>query len=127
MKKIAFITKNKVLAQSLASLIKNNLDLPFEPFVLQNFEQALIDVGILEIEVAVIEMLAETANETGTTLSLCTQLYESYPKCQILILVPQNNEQSREMAMQAVKAKVVDDYVFLDTSLDYLFAKLLAL
>ena len=127
MKRIGFITKNKVLAQSLASLIKNNLDLPFEPYVLQNFEQAIIDVGILEIDVAVIEILAETANETGSTLSLCTQLYNTNPNCQILILVPQNNEQSREMAMQAVKAKIVDDYVFLDTSLDYLFAKLLAL
>ena len=127
MKRIGFISKNRVLAQSLATLIKNNLDLPFEPHVLQNIEQAVMDVGILKIDVAVIEMIAEASGKTGNILLLCTELRQTAPDCQILLLVPQENVLNCEMAIKAVNTGVVDDYVFLDTSLDYLFAKLLAL
>ena len=127
MKKIGFITKNKVLAQSLASFIKNNPELPFEPLVLLNIKQAAMDAEILRIDVAVVEMTAGNKVEAETILSLCEQLRKMDAKCQILLLVPQDNKEGRNMAMKAVNAKTVDDYVFLDTSLDYLFAKLLAL
>jgi len=120
MKKIGFITRNKVLAQSLSSLIKNNLDLPFEPYVLLNFEQATIDVGILKIDIAIIEMIEEA-------LSLCEELRKTDPECRILLLVPQDNKELCDLAMKAVRVKSIDDYVFLDTSLDYLLAKLLTL
>ena len=127
MKKIGIITKNKVLAQSLAFLIKNNPDLPFEPFVLLNLKQAAMDAEILKIDIAVVEMVAGTTKETEMILSLCTDLRRTGPGCQILLLVPQDNKEGRDMAMKAINAKVVDDYVFFDTSLDYLLAKLLAL
>ena len=125
MKKIGFITKNKVFAQSLAALIKSNPDLPFEPFAFHNLRQAAMDVEILNIDVAVVEMIAGTTKETRMILSLCEELRQAAPGCQILLLVPQDNKEGRDMAMTAVNSKTVDDYVFLDTSLDYLFAKLL--
>ena len=127
MKKVGFITKNKVLAQSLALLIKGDLDLPFEPYVLLSHEQAVIDAEIFEIDVAVIEMIAEPPAEAESILSLCIELRKTNPDCQILLLVPQDSIYGRDIAMKAVNNKTVDDYVFLDTSLDYLLAKLLAL
>jgi len=125
-KKIGFITKNKVLAQSLALLIKSNLDLPFEPYVLLSIEQAAVDAEIFGIDVAVIEMIEEASVESGVILSLCKQLRTMDPGCQILLLVPQDSKNNREIAMKAVNTNIVDDYVFLDASLDYLLAKLLA-
>ena len=127
MKKIGFITKNKVLAQSLASLIKSNRDLPLEPYVMLNLEQAAIDAEVFEIDVAVVEMVEEAAAETGTVISLCNELRKTSPDCQILLLVPQDVKRIRDEAMKAVNTRAVDDYVFQDTSLDYLLAKLLAL
>ena len=127
MKKIGFITKNRVLAQSLATLIKNNPDLPFEPYTFHNLEQAAIDAEIFQIDAAVIEMTTETSEETGATSKLCTNLRKTSPDCQILLLVPQDSKSNRDEAMKAVNTKAVDDFVFLDTSLDYLLAKLLAL
>jgi len=126
-KRIGFITKNRVLAQSLASLIKNNLDLPFEPYVFQSFEQAAIDAEVLDIDVAVVETVTEDQVESGAVLSLCGDLRKTSPNCQILLLVHQENKYSRDEAMKAIKAKSADDYVFLDTSLDYLLTKLLTL
>jgi len=126
-KRIGFITKNRVLAQSLASLIKNNLDLPFEPYVFQNFEQAAIDAEVFNIDVAVIETVADDHVESGAALLLCGNIRKTSPNCQILLLVHQENKYSRDEAMKAINAKSADDYVFLDTSLDYLLAKLLVL
>jgi len=127
MKRIGFISKNKVFAQSLASSIKNNLDLIFVPYVLQNIEQAVLDIGILEIDIAVVEMISEVPKKQNNILSLCSELKQTVPDCKILILVPQENESCCDIAIKAVSTKVIDDYVYLDTSLDYLFAKLLAL
>ena len=127
MKRIGFITKNKVLAQSLATLIKSNQDLPFEPYVFHNFEQAAIDAQIFEIDVAVVGTVAEDSEASGAVMSLCSDLRQTSPDCQILLLVEQESRHSRDEAMKAVSTKTVDDYVFQDTSLDYLLAKLLAL
>ena len=127
MKKIGFITKNKILAQSLASLIKSNRDLPLEPYVIINLEQAAIDVEVFKIDIAVIEMGEEATEEAGTIISLCNELRKTSPGCLILLLVPQDIKRSRDEALKAVKTKTVDDYLFLDTSLDYLLAKLLAM
>ena len=127
MKKIGFITKNKVLAQSLESLIKSNRNLPLEPYVMLNLEQAAIDAEVFEIDVAVIEMVEEATVESGIVISLCNELRKTCPDCQILLLVPQDIKRSRDEAMKAVNTRAVDDYVFQDTSLDYLLAKLLAL
>ena len=127
MKRIGFITKNRVLAQSLATLIKNNLDLPFEPYVFQKFEQAAIDVEVFEIDVAVVETIAEDPEGSGAITSLCSELRKTSPNCQILLLVNQENRNSRDEAMKAINEKSADDYIFLDTSLDYLMAKLLTL
>ena len=126
MKKIGLITKNKVLAQSLSLLIKNNLDLPFEPYILLSPGQAAVDAEIFGIDIAVIEMNAEASEEAEVT-SLYKELRKTNPDRQILLLVPQDSKCSRDIAMTAVNSKAVDDYVFLDTSLDYLLAKLLAL
>ena len=126
MKKIGFITKNKIFAQSLTSLIKSNPDLPFEPFVLSNLHQAVMDTEILGINIAVVEIPAGMSNDPEKTFSLCMKLRQTAPRCQILLLVSQDNKEDCTMAMKAVNTKTADDYVFLDTSLDYLFAKLLA-
>jgi len=126
-KKIGFITKNKVLAQSLASLIKSNPDLLLEPYVLSNFAQSAIDVEVFGINAAVVDMTADGHEETGVVMTLCKELRETCPGCRILLLVPQDNKLSRDEAMKAVDEKVADDYLFLDTSLDYLIAKLLAI
>ena len=127
MQKIGFVTKNKVLAQSLTSIIKSNPSLPFEPFMLLNLRQAAMDAEILEIDVAVIEMIAGTSKETEKILKLCEELRQTVLDCRILLLVPQDNKEGRDTAMKAVNSRIVDDYVFFDSSLDYLLAKLLAL
>jgi hypothetical protein len=127
MKRIGFITKNKVLAQSLATQLKSNPDLGFVPYLLHDLNQALLDAEVFKIDIAVVEMIVGTPDDHETILPLCESLKQTVPRCRILLFVAQNDDASRKVAIKAMKRKIVDDFVFYDESLEYLVAKLLSL
>lgn len=126
MKKIGFITTNKVLAQSLAAAVKSNPKLGFDPFLLLNPHQASLDAEVLEIDVAVIDVIDGASKKAEPILSFCEKLRVTLPACRLLLLVSQDDKSGQKMAIDAMKSKVADDFVFYDTSLEYLFAKLAA-
>ncbi len=126
MKKIGLISTYKLLAQSLAEVIKNYPDLEFEPCLLINPRQVILDAEIQGI-VAIIDMDWSAGEEPKTVWYLCEMLRKKIPYGKLLLLVPQNNPSLQDMAMRIMKNKNADDYVFFDVSLDYLLAKLLAL
>lgn len=126
MKKIALITTNKILAQSLDAVMKSMPDLEFELILLLNSQQALLDAEILEIDVALIDMgLIDVMdnNIEETALSLCERLHNSLPNCHLLLIVPQDDKGKRILATEAKQKKIIEDFVFYDSSLKYLFAK----
>ena len=127
MKRIGFITRNRVLAQSLSAFIKNNPELPFEAVILQNISQAVLDAEVMKIDIAVVEMAAGTAKEAAAISSLCEALRNAVPNCRILILTPPDNQAGRDAAISATRLGCADDYIFFDSTIDYLFTKLLSL
>ncbi len=127
MKRIGFITRNRVLAQSLSAFIKNNPDLPFEAVILQNISQTVLDAEVMKIDIAVVEMTAGSAKETEAISSLCQALRNAVPHCRILILAPPDNPAGRDAAISATRLDCADDYIFFDSTIDYLFTKLLSL
>lgn len=124
MKKIAFITTNKILAQSLDLAIKSNSDVSFDFFLFLNPNQALLDAMIFEIDVALID--ATDSNIEKSEASFCEVLHKNLPNCHLLLLVSQDDNVSRQKASKAKKDKIIDDFVFYDASLKYLLAKLTA-
>lgn len=126
MKKIALITRNKILAESLAISIEAMADLNFEFFLFLNFQQALLDAEIFEIDIALIDVMCNDIKEKESSLSLCKKLNQSLANCHILLLVSQEDMINRKMAAEAKEEGVIDDFVFYDASLKYLLAKLAA-
>ncbi len=124
MKKLGIITSNKVLAQSLRSVICNTPDLHYEPHVLLNLKQAALDAEVLKLDLAVIDTAAEFSNDPAAVLSLCAQLRKLTPECLIFLLTPQSDKELCTIAIEGKKCRLADDFVFYDSSLDYLFTKL---
>ena len=118
MKKIGFVTTNRVLAQSLAAVINSRPDWEFDPYLLLDPQQAALDAKVLGIDAAVVDMAGE---------GNCEALRRAVPGCWLLLLVPQGDQAGREAALRAIDSKAADDFVFCDTSLDYLVAKLAAI
>lgn len=126
MKKIALITTNKILAQGLAGTVAILPELGFELFLLLDAHQALLDAKILKVDVAVVDVVDDSAQEKETAVAFCEKLHKALPACHLLLLVSQNDMPGRKMAIQAKKTQIIDDFVFYDTSLEYLLAKLAA-
>lgn len=124
MKRIGFITTNKVLAQGLAVAAASKPELGFEVFLLLYPRQAALDAEVLEIEVAVVDVLDGASSESEAILTLCRELRRTAGRCRVLLLVSQADKAGRMMVFNAMKSKLADDFVFYDTSLEYLFAKL---
>jgi len=120
-KKIGFITTNKVLAQSLAAAVKGRPDWENELHLLLNPHQAALDADVLQLDAAVIDVADGIPVEE--TEAFCRALRKTR-NCRLLLLVP---KAARRMAIRAVKNKAADDFVFYDTSLEYLFTKLAAI
>ena len=118
MKRIGFITTNKVLAQSLAAAVNSRPDRGIEFFLLLNPGQAALDAQVLRLEAALVDV-ADAAPEGN-----CETLRRAVPGCRLLLLVPGNE---RRYAIKAMRSKAADDFVFYDASLDYLLAKLAAI
>ena len=121
MKKIGFITTNKVLAQSLSATVRGRPDWGIEPYLLLNPRQAALDADILQLDAAVIDVADGIPIEE--TEAFCHSL-RTAAGCRLLLLVP---KAARRMAIRAVKSNAADDFVFYDTSLEYLLAKLTAI
>ena len=120
MKKIGFITTNKVFAQSLAAAIHSRPDWGIEPHLLLKPRQAVLEAEVLALDAVVIDAADAAPDET---MAFCRALRQS-AGCRLLLLVP---KKGRRMAIEAVKSQAADDFVFYDTSLEYLFAKLATL
>lgn len=118
------ISSNKILAQSLSVVAKSMPELSFELLLLLNSQQALLDAEIFEIDVALIDVTDCDVKEKETPVSFCKKLHKSLPSCRILFLVSQDDMKSREMATQAKKNQIIDDFLFHDSSVKYLFSKL---
>lgn len=131
MKKIAIIMTNKLLAQSLEAALKTMPNRNFEFYLLLDLNQALLDAEIFEINVALVDMALfegteQDKEENKRALIFCEELYKCITNCHILLLVSQFDIENRKIAIEAKKKKIVDDFVFYDVSLKYLFAKLTA-
>ena len=122
--RIGFITTNKVLAQSLSSALKDRAGSSFEPFLLLSPGQAELDTQVLQIDVALVDVMDRATGETA--LPLCKTIRESVPSCRILLLLSQRDKDCKSMVIAAVRENIADDFVFYDASLDYLIAKLSA-
>ena len=124
MKKVALITTNKILAQSLAVAMKTIPELNFDFYLFLNYQQAILDAQVFEINVALIDVTGCQGAERETPFKFLAGLHNSLPNCHLMLLVSQEDTKCRELAEQAKKNKLIEDFVFYDASLQYLMAKL---
>jgi len=125
-KTVAFITTRRVLGQSLARVIETRPELGLEPQLLLNMEQAALDAEVLKVDVAVIDQIDSSAEGLVAALRLCAQMRAAVPACRLILLLSQGDAVGREIAMESKRGGSIDDFVFQDTSVEYLLAKIVA-
>lgn len=127
MKKIGLITTNRVLAQSVLAALQQEQCAALELHLLLDTDQVAMDAAIQEIDVAVLDVTGGIYTDYDQLQACCVTLKDVVPGCRILLLVPQQDQISCDMAMRAIRQGMAEEFVFYDTSLRYFFAKLAAI
>ena len=125
MKRVLFISSNKMLGQGLSAAIQARTELDFLWAGQLNYPQAIVGVDIFRADVVTLDVADQADMEQA--MELCRSLRRDKQGVKILLLVRPEQAVVREVAVDAKNTGLVDDFVFCDSSLTYLLAKLEAL
>ena len=125
MKTVLFISSNKMLGQGLSAAIRSKPELDFLWAAQLNYPQAAVGVDIFHADVAILDIVDQTDMEQA--VRLCRSLRRNEHGVRILLLVRPERAVVRKVAVEAKNAGLADDFVFYDSSLTYLLAKLAAI
>lgn len=125
MKTVLFISSNKVLGQGLSVAIRAKRGFNFRWMARINYLQAAACVDIFHADVVILDIV-DQENMDGA-IEICQTFRQDEQNVKILLLVRLEQAAVRKVAVETKNNGLVDDFVFYDSSLTYLLAKLEAL
>ena len=123
MKTVLFISSNKMLGQGLSVAFQSKPELDFLWAAQLNYPQAVVGIDIFHADVVILDIADQADMEQA--VDICRSIRQN--EQDIKILVRQEQAVVRKVAVDAKNADLADDFVFYDSSLTYLLAKLAAL
>lgn len=124
MKSILFISANKILGQGLLEAILSKPELGFQWTAQLNYSQAIIGAEIFQTDVVILDVVDQTDMEYA--LKISEALRQCNGVIKILLLVRSEQDIVRRNSVNAKNKGLIDNFVFYDSSLAYLLAKLAA-
>ena len=124
MKTVLFISSNKMLGQGLSSAIQAKPELEVRWAGQLPYPQAIVGVEIYQADVMILDIVDQA--ELEQAVGICRSLRREEPGVKILLLVRPEQAAVRKVAVEAKNTALADDFVFYDSSLTYLLAKLAA-
>ena len=125
MKTVLFISSNKVLGQGLSAAIHAKPELDFLWAAQLHYPQAVVGVDIFHAAVVILDVVDQVDVELA--VEICRSIRQNEQNIKILLLVRPEQAVVRKVAVDTKNAGLADDFVFYDSSLTYLLAKLEAL
>ena len=125
MKTVLFISSNKMLGQGLSTVFQSKVELNFLCAFQLNAPQAIIGVDIFHADVVVLDVVDQVDMELA--VEICRSIRRNKHDIKIVLLVRPEQVIVRKVAVDIKNAGLADDFVFYDSSLTYLLAKLEAL
>ena len=98
-----------------------------QAFGVYEFSKAKNMALVRKPDIAVVEIPERYGNPGQDTLDVCKDIKEASPGCIIMLICPENDEKSVEACIEAKRHGKIEDYVFYDSTVDYLASKLEAL
>ena len=125
MKAVLFISSNKMLGQGLSAAIQSKPELDFLWAAQLNYPQAIVGVDIFHADVVILDVVDQV--DMDLAVEICRSIRRDEQDVKILLLVRPEQAVVRKVAVDTKNAGLADDFVFYDSSLTYLLAKLEAL
>lgn len=125
MKRVLFISSNKMLGQGLSAAFQSKSELDFLWSAQLNYPQAVVGIDIFHADVMILDVADQADVEQA--VEICRSIRNNKQNAKILLLVRPEQAIVRKVAVDAKNTGLADDFVFYDSSLTYLLAKLEAL
>lgn len=125
MKTVLFISSNKVLGQGLSAAIQAKPELDFLWAAQLNYPQAVVGIDIFHADVVILDIADQ--EDMGQSVKICQSIRQERQDIKILLLVRPEQSTVCSQVVETKNAGLIDDFVFYDSSLNYLLAKLEAL
>ena len=125
MKSVLFISSNKMLGQGLAAAIQAKAELDLLWIAQLNYPQAIVGADIFHADLVLLDIVDQADIEQA--VEICRGFRRDAQEVKILFLVRPEQALMRKVAVNTKNAGLIDDFVFYDSSLSYLLAKLEAL
>ena len=124
MKTVLFISSNKMLGQGLSAAFQSKPELDFLWAAQLNYPQAVVGIDIFHADVVILDIADQADMEQA--VGICRSIRRNEQDVKILLLVRPEQAVVRKIAVDTKNAGLADDFVFYDSSLTYLLAKLAA-
>lgn len=125
MKTVLFISSNKMLGQGLSVAIQSKPELDFLWVTQINYPYAIVGVNIFHADVVILDIIDH--EDMKQAVEICRSIRRDEQNVKILLLVRPEQAVVRKVSVDTKNAGLADDFVFYDSSLTYLLAKLVAL
>lgn len=122
---ILLVVYRRIIADLLVDTLHSYSN--FRVFSETNAEQVLPAIERHKPDIMMIEIPENRGQHPAEYLEICARVRQAYPAIKLLLMCPEKSRKSVQAAVAAVQEKKVDDFVFYDSTLDYLVAKILAL
>lgn len=92
---------------------------------IQNYDCLTIE-SLLNVDVILIEVAESGEFDINYCLNIINNLVKKVKDLKIILMCSDQDAESIKLVLKAKKARVIDDFVFYDVTVDYLVSKILA-
>jgi len=119
---VLLVMYRKIVAQSWLLLLKN--DGRVCSYAEYSYENAVLTAEACGAQTVVVEIPESGPVSTKSCIDICRSLKKKDSKTKVLLLCCENSVEAKNAAISAQRNKIIDDFLFFDTSWDYLMSKL---
>lgn len=125
MQTIVLIMRRRPVVQALMAKMQTDqsVHLIFEA----DYAHADVTIRSHGASIALIEVAEMGEYDVSHCLALCTWLRKETPQCKLLLMCPEQDKGGVAQAIAAKHDSQIDDFVFYDSTIDYLMSKLLSM
>ena len=122
---IVFAMLRRSVAQGLIAKINDATD-SIRAIYESDYDKAVSAASASSADAVVIEITEFGGYDTDYCLELCDHIKIETPGCRLLLICPEQNEESVSTVGEAKLSGRIDDFLFYSSTTDYLLSKLLA-
>jgi response regulator RpfG family c-di-GMP phosphodiesterase len=121
-KNVMLVLCRKVISGLLIEAIQKRTEIT--AFGVYEFNKAKNMAMVRQPKIALVEIPERHGTPAQDALDICEEIKEVSPGCKVMLICPENDEESVRACLKAVKERKINDFLFYDSSVDYLVAKL---